>query len=107
LLELLWPDNRHRLGLVPYSAIDAAEPSNDSRRISRQMALTPEIFIEAFRARHGWSCKPGTAIANDLTAFAVQHTGSTLTVDELYSIFCLSNGLAPYPVRKRTGKSGQ
>ena len=71
------------------------------------MTLTPETFIEAFRARHGWSCKPGTAIARDLTEFAIQHAQSPQTVDELYSIFCLANGLAPYPVRVRTGKPGQ
>lgn len=70
------------------------------------MTLTPELFIEAFRARHGWSCKPGSAIARDLAEFAIQHSGSTHTVDELYAIFCLSNGLTPYPVRVRTGKPG-
>jgi hypothetical protein len=64
------------------------------------VALTPEEFIEAFRARHGWSCKPSSAIAADLTRFADEHAGSSQGIDELYAIFCLSNGLTPYPERK-------
>jgi hypothetical protein len=66
--------------------------------------LTPEIFINAFRTRHGWRCKPGSAIVRDLTKFAIKYAGSTQNVDELYSIFCLTKGLAPYPVRDGRGR---
>jgi hypothetical protein len=65
--------------------------------------MTAEEFITAFRKLHGWSCKPGSRIAKDLTEFANKHLDSTASAEELYSIFCLSNGIAPYPQRKRRG----
>lgn len=64
-------------------------------------ALTVDIFIQAFRDRHGWKCEPDTRITNDLTSFALEREGSTRDIDELYTIFCLSHRLTPYP-RKET-----
>lgn len=94
-LSPLRSTNLDRIGLVPETGL---------RGVTKEAALTPEIFIEAFRTRHGWRCKPGSRIAQDLTEFAIEHAGSTQDVDELYSIFCLSNGLAPYPVRDGRGR---
>ncbi len=62
--------------------------------------MTADDFIAAFRKIHGWKCKPGSRIATDLTDFANAHAESSQSVDELYAIFCLSNGIAPYPHRK-------
>lgn len=65
-------------------------------------ALTVENFIEAFRNRHHWSCDPDTRITNELTEFAKEREGSIRDIDELYTIFCMSKGLKPYPVKKKS-----
>lgn len=62
--------------------------------------MTADEFIAAFRTIHGWKCKPGSRIAKDLEEFAEEHADSAMGAEELYSIFCLSNGIAPYPKRK-------
>lgn len=58
---------------------------------------TPDTFIEYFRARHRWWCKPGSAIYKDLTAFALEQAGSPDSADELYLIFCTLHGIKPKP----------
>lgn len=58
--------------------------------------LTVDGFIQTFRDKHGWECKPGTRITDDLTVFASEREGSTRDVDELYVLFCVSHGLIPY-----------
>lgn len=62
--------------------------------------LTVEGFIDAFRERHHWECKPGTRITNELTKFAQERAGSKRNVDELYVVFCMAYGLCPYPLGK-------
>ena len=59
--------------------------------------MKPETFIEYFRTRHGWSCKPGSRIFKDLTAFANEQVGSPDSPDELYQIFCTLHGIRPKP----------
>lgn len=59
--------------------------------------LTAESFIQAFRDRHHWKCEPGTRITNELAAFATERAGSKRDIDELYTIFCMSKSLKPYP----------
>lgn len=59
--------------------------------------LTIEKFINNFKNKHGWECKPNTRITNELTEFAKEREGSTRNIDELYVIFCMSKGLKPYP----------
>ena len=61
--------------------------------------MTPETFIEYFRARHRWWCKPGSKIFRDLTAFAEEMAGSPDSADELYRIFCTLHGIKPKPER--------
>lgn len=58
---------------------------------------TDDDFIEYFRARHDWWCKPGSAIHKDLTAFAIEHEGSPDSPDELYRIFCTLHGIKMKP----------
>lgn len=57
--------------------------------------LTPELFIETFRVRHGWKCRPGSPIFKDLTDFAIEQANSKHSADELYVIFCITQGLKP------------
>lgn len=59
--------------------------------------MTPETFIEAFRARHRWKCRPGSQIFDDLANFAAEQAESTHSHDELYVIFCITNGITPKP----------
>jgi hypothetical protein len=62
--------------------------------------LTTKSFIEFFRKVHGWECKPGTRITNDLTSFAKERLGSSRDKHELYIIFCLAHGIRPYPAKE-------
>ena len=62
--------------------------------------LTVKGFINAFKERHGWECAPNTRITNDLTEFAKDREGSSRDIEELYTIFCISKGLQPYPSPK-------
>jgi len=57
--------------------------------------MTPESFVEVFKSRHGWRCRPGSAIYKDLVSFAVEQAGSLHGVDDLYVLFCVSHGIAP------------
>lgn len=59
--------------------------------------MKPESFIDYFRARHSWWCKPGSQIHDDLTAFANENAQSPDSLDELYMIFCTLHGIAPKP----------
>ena len=58
---------------------------------------SPEAFIEYFRQRHSWWCKPGSEIHKDLTAFAEEQAGSPDSDAELYLIFCTLHGIKPKP----------
>jgi hypothetical protein len=57
--------------------------------------MTPESFIEFFRTRHGWRCRPGSAIFADLSTFAIEHAESEESYDNLYVVFCAKNGITP------------
>lgn len=59
--------------------------------------IAPETFIEVFRRRHGWKCRPGSAIAKDLTDFATEQAASAHSADDLYILFCVTNGVKPKP----------
>ena len=54
-------------------------------------------FIEYFRERHDWWCKPNSAIHKDLTAFATEHADTSDSLDERYRIFCTLYGIRPKP----------
>ncbi len=68
--------------------------------------VTPNAFIEYFRARHDWWCKPGSAIHKDLTAFAEENADSPDSADELYRIFCTLHGIKPKPYHAAIGGPG-
>lgn len=59
--------------------------------------MTPEQFINEFRARHGWKCRPGSAIFKDLTAFAIEQANAGHSAEDLYVLFCLAKGIKPKP----------
>ena len=59
--------------------------------------MNPDAFIEYFRTRHSWWCKPGSVIYKDLTAFALEHEDSPDSADELYLIFCTLHRIKPKP----------
>lgn len=54
-----------------------------------------ETFVQFFRERHGWRCRPGSAIHTDLTAFAREQATSAHSLEDLYILFCVTNGIAP------------
>ena len=57
----------------------------------------PETFIDYFRRRHRWWCKPGSVIYKDLIAFARDQAAAPDSVDELYLIFCTLHAIKPKP----------
>ena len=63
----------------------------------KKSGLTVEKFVNFFRKTHKWECKEGTRITNELTEFAKEREGSIRDIDELYTIFCISKGIKPYP----------
>lgn len=67
--------------------------------------MTPESFIDFFRSRHGWKCRPGSAIFEDLTRFATDQATSPHDIADLYVLFCVTHAIKP----KDTGpqKTGQ
>lgn len=56
-----------------------------------------ESFIDYFRTRHGWKCRPGSAIFKDLASFAAEQAGTTHGIEDLYVLFCVAHGMAPKP----------
>lgn len=67
--------------------------------------ITAEAFIELFRTRHGWKCRPGSPIFKDLTDFANEQAASPHSADDLYVIFCLANGIKPKPATRPGAKA--
>lgn len=61
---------------------------------------TAEAFVNFFRERHGWRCRLGSAIYSDLTAFALEQAASAHSLEDLYLLFCVTNGITP----KMTGR---
>lgn len=59
-----------------------------------------ETFVQFFRERHSWRCRPGSAIHTDLTAFALEQAASAHTLEDLYILFCVTNDIKP----KMTGR---
>lgn len=59
-----------------------------------------ETFVQFFRERHGWRCRPDSAIHADLTAFALEQAASAHSLEDLYLLFCVTNGITP----KMTGR---
>lgn len=52
-------------------------------------------FIEYFRARHGWRCRPGSAVYRDLESFIENQASSPHEFHDLYVLFCVAHGLKP------------
>lgn len=57
--------------------------------------MTPDSFIDYFRARHGWKCRSGSAVFKDLTSFVAEQASAGYEIEDLYVLFCVSHGLQP------------
>jgi hypothetical protein len=57
--------------------------------------ITPESFVEFFRVRHGWKCHRGSAIFDDLIAFGREQARFPHSLEDLYVLFCVTNGIKP------------
>ncbi|UDF29410.1 UNVERIFIED_ORG: hypothetical protein LHK14_18130 [Roseateles sp. XES5] len=57
--------------------------------------MTPDRFIDYFRARHGWRCREGSAIYKDLSSFAADQSASPHGVEDLYVLFCVAHAIRP------------
>jgi len=57
--------------------------------------MTPESFVEYFRTRHSWKCRPGSAIHKDLVSFAADQAESPHDIEDLYVLFCVAHGMMP------------
>ncbi len=65
-----------------------------------------EAFVQYYRTRHGWKCRQGSAIYMDLTAFALEQAASSHSLEDLYLLFCVTNGIKPKPAGREAMREG-